>query len=475
MLPHAAVGEGVHLGYEAVEEVAVVAHYDGRAVKGAYGLLEHVLRGHVEVVGGLVENEQVDRLEQQAEHGQAAALASAEHAHALLRGFASEHERAQYVVDFEAHLAVRGAVDGVVDGKALVEQLRLVLREVAYLDVVAYLERAGEGDFAHDALHQRRLALAVAANEGHLLAAAYREVYVREHRVLPVGLAHAVAHYGPVAAALARGKLQAHGRAVNLVHLDGYDFLQLLYAALHLHGLRGLVAEALYEVLDVGYLLLLVLPGAQLLLAPLGAQAHVLVVPYAVVLHAAAGYFERARGDVVEEGAVVADQHYGLGRRCQELLQPPDALYVEVVGRLVEQQHVGAREQDFGQLHAHTPAPAELGGGAVEVGAAEAQACKRALYVGLVALRAHEHVALVLAREAVNEGHVLRRVVVAPRGQLGLHGVEARLQGGVAGEGLARLLAHGGVVGQAHHLGQVAYRGALRHGYRAPRGLLLPA
>ena len=80
-----------------------------------------------------------------------------------------------------------------------------------------------------------------------------------------------------------------------------------------------------------------------------------------------------------------------------------------------------------------------------------------------------------LARESVDEGHVLRRVVVAPRGQLGLHVVEARLQRGVAGESLARLLAHGGVVGQAHHLGQVAYRGALRHGDRAPRGLLQSA
>ena len=334
------------------------------------------------------------------------------------------------------------------------------------------LERAGEGYLAHDALHERGLALAVLAHEGHLLAAPYAQVHVREHRVLAVGLAHAVAHHGPVAAARARGELKAHGRVVHLVNLYGHDLLQLLYAALHLHGLRRLVAEALYEVLYVGYLLLLVLVCAELLLAALGAQAHVFVVLHAVVRHAAAAYLERAVGHVVDERPVVAHQHHGLGRRGQELLQPLYALYVEVVGGLVEQEHVGPLQQYLGQLYAHAPSAAELARGAVKVRPREAQARERALKVGLVAIGAHHHVAVVLARKPFHQGHVPGRVIVVPAGQLGLHGVQPPLQGRAGGEGLARLLAHGGVVGEHHHLGQVAHGDTLRHAHRALRGAL---
>ena len=39
-------------------------------------------------------------------------------------------------------------------------------------------------------------------------------------------------------------------------------------------------------------------------------------------------------------------------KRLEELLQPDNRLQVEVIGRLVHQQHVGPAEQDAGQGHA---------------------------------------------------------------------------------------------------------------------------
>ena len=52
---------------------------DSGTVEGSDSLFEHVLRCHIEVVGGLVEDKQVDGFQQQANHRQTTALATAEH------------------------------------------------------------------------------------------------------------------------------------------------------------------------------------------------------------------------------------------------------------------------------------------------------------------------------------------------------------------------------------------------------------
>jgi hypothetical protein len=58
------------------------------------------------------------------------------------------------------------------------------------------------------------------------------------------------------------------------------------------------------------------------------------------------------RGDAVEEPAVVADDDGAAGEVEQRLLERPQRVDVEVVGRLVEQQQVAAGAQQLGQVHA---------------------------------------------------------------------------------------------------------------------------
>ena len=48
----------------------------------------------------------------------------------------------------------------------------------------------------------------------------------------------------------------------------------------------------------------------------------------------------------------MGDAHHGAGEAVQELLQPLDRLGVQVVGRLVEQQHVGFGQQQLAQRDA---------------------------------------------------------------------------------------------------------------------------
>jgi hypothetical protein len=53
---------------------------------------------------------------------------------------------------------------------------------------------------------------------------------------------------------------------------------------------------------------------------------------------------------VIQQGHVVADDDHAAGVRAQELAKPQDRVGVQMVRRLVEQQGLGAGEQDPGQL-----------------------------------------------------------------------------------------------------------------------------
>jgi hypothetical protein len=67
---------------------------------------------------------------------------------------------------------------------------------------------------------------------------------------------------------------------------------------------------------------------------------------------------EDPAGHVVQEIPVVGDRHYRAGVGVQVLLQPGDALRVQVVGRLIQQQQVRLGQQQPAQRH---PAPLAAG------------------------------------------------------------------------------------------------------------------
>ena len=64
--------------------------------------------------------------------------------------------------------------------------------------------------------------------------------------------------------------------------------------------------------------------------------------------------------DAVEEGPVVGDHRDPAGQRAEEAFQAFEAGEVEIVGRLVEQEHVEA-----GQQHRRQPGPGRLAAGQV--------------------------------------------------------------------------------------------------------------
>ena len=83
---------------------------------------------------------------------------------------------------------------------------------------------------------------------------------------------------------------------------------------------------------------------------------------------------EHVGGDAVEEPAVVADDHGAAGVILERLLEGAEGLDVEIVGRLVEQQDVGARLQDLGEVDAVALTAGELADLLLLVVAAEVEA-----------------------------------------------------------------------------------------------------
>ena len=95
---------------------------------------------------------------------------------------------------------------------------------------------------------------------------------------------------------------------------------------------------------------------------PLGAGQHVGGVPAVVRVDGAVVHLPRPGGDRVEEPAVVADHHQRLRPQPGQVAgQPADHLDVEMVGGLVEHQHVVSGEQHRGQRHPASLTAAEVG------------------------------------------------------------------------------------------------------------------
>ena len=202
---------------DVVEEVAVVGDRDDRALVLGQVLLEPGHRLGVEVVGGLVQQQQVGRAQQQAAERHAPALAAGERAHVRVRRRQAQGVHRVFELGVEVPRVGRfdlrldlaellGRLLGVV-GRQLVEAVeqRLGLGDAVLdvaLDVLALVQlrlllehpdgraRRERGlaavlliDPRHDP-QERRLARAVVAEHADLRAGVERERDVVEHRLV---------------------------------------------------------------------------------------------------------------------------------------------------------------------------------------------------------------------------------------------------------------------------------------------------
>ena len=325
--------------------------------------------------------------------------------------------------------------------------------------------------FAHDAFHQCGLSFAVASHKCYFVAPLNGEAGVAEHHVVAIRLAHAVHNDGIVTRARRWRKLEPQGRSIFFVHFEEFELFEHLHTTLHLQGLGVGAFEAFDKLFGLGNELLLFVVGLLLLFAAFLAKFQVFGVVHLVVVNASHGHLDGTGGDVVHKLAVVADDDYRLSVIDEEVFQPLDGLDVQVVGRLVEQQHVGLLEKQLGQLDAHAPTTAEVACGTAEIRTLKAEAQQGLFHVFLVVGGIDGVEFFAQRRYLFDELHVAVALVVGTGFQFfvqsfyfGLHFVQV-------GESLCRFFEHGTSIFGHQVLGQVGDDTILGSRYLAAGGL----
>ena len=324
------------------------------------------------MVGRFVQYQEVHGFQQEFDHCEAGTLSTGQHFHFLIRSFTAEHKGTEDITYLRADIAYGYAVDGIKYSQAFIQELCLVLSEVTDLYIMTEGELTGiVGDFSHDTLYQGGFTFTVLTYERHFLTTVYGQVDIVEDDMVAIGLPDILTDDRVTSATAAASKLQTQCRVVFLVYLDAFYLFQLFDAALHLHGFRGFIAEALDKGFRIFYLFLLILIGTELLFTTFLPQYDKFVILHFVVVNLSASNFNGTCGDIIEKCTVVTHQYHGIGTCGKEIFKPLDTLNIQVVGRFVEQQHIGTAKQEFGKLDTHTPTTGKLTGGAVEVFAAK--------------------------------------------------------------------------------------------------------
>ena len=329
-----------------------MGNHDGAAGERQQRFFQRPQGFHVQIVGGLIEQQHVGALLEQLGQVQAVALAPGQVADPLLLVAALEVEAAQ--VGAAGHLVVADAQNVVAVGHLFPDglvgvQVLAALVHVGQVHGVAHLDVAGVRRFlTGEHTEQGGLTRAVGADDADNGAARHREaqIFIEQLAVELLGDAVDLEHL--LAEALAWRNVQFLGLVALLEVLAGqllegaHPGLVLGAAAL---GVLAHPFQLFLHRLAVGaFLLLFLLQALLLLLQPGG----VVALPGNAV---APVQFQDPLAGVVQEVAVVGHRHHGAGELVQEALQPGHGLGVQVVGGLIQQQHVRGAHQQAAQCH----------------------------------------------------------------------------------------------------------------------------
>ena len=181
-----------------VHEESVVRYYYDASGEVLQIFLQHLKRLYVEVVGRLVEYEEVGIAHKYRTEVKLASFASREFVHIVVLLFGGKEEMLQQLscrnVLASAVVDVFGYVGYHVDYALLVVEFHSVLREVAEPYRVAYVKLSAVGaNFAKQHLDERRFSRAVVAYDSHLLEALEVVVEVFEDDFFIESLRHILA------------------------------------------------------------------------------------------------------------------------------------------------------------------------------------------------------------------------------------------------------------------------------------------
>ena len=369
-----------HLGCQGADEIDVVRDEDERARVLGQRSDEGVDGGDVEVGGRLVHEEQVRRVEQELHQREAGFFTAAQDLDLLEDVVAVEKEATEERPDEEFRDACLG-VEGLGEDRPLhLEHLGPVLGIVARVDAEAEVAfTGGRCERAGEELEERGLAGAVGADEHEAFPFDCLEVEILVDGAFAIGEVHLLERDDAVAGRFGLGEIEVDGGGGGLGGADLFHPFDLLELGLGAGRGGVLGAELVHEVHQAIDLALLVLEGGELLLLlGLALLEEAVVVPL-VPPHAAVPEFEDSGDHLVQELAIVGDDHDSARVIAEIALEPDQRLEVEVVRRFVQHQEVGLLNEQTGEVGAHHPAAGEFAGGPVKVRFLEREALEDAL------------------------------------------------------------------------------------------------
>ncbi len=206
---------------------------------------------------------------------------------------------------------------------------------------------------------ERGLAVSIAAQQGDAVIGVDAQVKPLQHRL--IGCIADRRHVERDQRRLQfawRREVEAQAGIVG-ERRDRLHFCQHLGARLGLLGSRGARAVAGDIILQSSALRILGCLGRGELRGAFGALALEVVIAAGVERDLAAIEMKDGVNDIVQKIALMADDNQRAGIILQEILEPQRRFEVEVVRRLVKQQHVGFGEKQRGERDAHLP-PARI-------------------------------------------------------------------------------------------------------------------
>ncbi len=408
-----------------------MADHQHRALEAEQHLFEQFEGFHIEIIGRLVEHQQVGRLAEQLRQQEPCPLTAGQRLDRRARPLRTEQEVAQ-VAQHVAILPIDGdeftAFGEVVHHGLLQLQLVTQLVEIRHFQLGAELDRAAAGlQFTQQQLEQRGLAGTVGAEQADAVAALNDEGKVADQRFAARMSEADVLGNDNLFAGLFRGFHLESRLALHITALAALGTQRLegthpafVAGAPRLDALTNphfLLGELLVEQGVGGFL------RGQLLFL-VHQEAGVIAVP---VDQVATVQLQNAGRQVLQEGAVVGDEQHGTVEAGQGFFQPGDGADVQVVRGFVEQQQVGFGHQRLSQQHSPPPASGQLGKGAI---GGQLQTAERAFHQLLQApailgfqglLNMHELVEVVLILNVHAQVMVLGEQLAYPGQAFGDH------------------------------------------------------
>ena len=341
----------------------------------------------IEIVGGLVQHKKIRRRGEQLGQQQPCPFAARQHLHRRA-GLLWREEKVLQVIHHMAWLArhhhhVAAAVGdgggqrlfGMQRGSALVELGDLQALPQLHIALVRL-------QLTQQQLEQRRLADAVRPHHANTVAAMDPQAEVLHNfaRAIRKGDALGVNHLGAAGATFGRFHFHVAQAAQLFAPLGAHAAQSFKPPDIALAPRGDAIAHPMFFLGDAAFqLVALQFLFRQLLVAPELEMAEAFFQP----VRAATIQPHRGARQGFQEEAVMADQHQRPRHAGEFAFQPFDGRQVEMVGGLVQQQHIGARRQHARQRGAAGFA-ARQGGGIFVAGQAQrTQQVERA--VGIIA------------------------------------------------------------------------------------------